>query len=134
MVVSIVCRLAPEAKIPQFWEDFRDACEWVGAKCPGLFHRGRDRPPIALLSYLAAFVELGNGFRLPFVAPGIEAAIGPLRGVLPFPLVRKSLTRPSRVGARIFERDPGYRLIAPALREAPVLPLAKEVMIILGKI
>src|SRR6516162_10236937 len=50
---------------------------------------------------------------IPGIAPGIGSAVGGLRGILPLPLMRKSLASPCRIGASILDRDPRYRLIVP---------------------
>jgi len=81
-----------------------------------------------------AAVGGGNVGGVPIIAPGIKARVGGLRGVLPFPLVRKALAGPGGVGARVFERDPGDRFGVPANGEISVGPIAQEIVIVGGMV
>src|SRR5215472_19265948 len=82
----------------------------------------------------SGLVRRRNGRSIPLVSPRVEAAIGTLRSVLPFPFVRQPFARPSGIGSRIFERNPGYGPIVPASRILPILPVAQEIQIIRGVI
>src|SRR5580658_11273782 len=57
---------------------------------------------------------------VPFLAPRIETSVRSLRGILPFPFVRKALPCPLRVGTRVFLRNPGHWLFVPAFGEISV--------------
>jgi len=71
---------------------------------------------------------------VPIVAPGVEARIGGLRGVLPFPFVREALAGPGGVGTSIFERHPGDGFRVPAGGEIPFRPITQEIVILGGVI
>src|SRR6267378_2860416 len=81
-----------------------------------------------------AAVRGGNVRGVPIVAPRVEARIGGLRGVLPFPFVREALAGPGSVGASIFERDPGDGFRVPAGGEISFRPVAQEIVIVGGVI
>src|ERR1700722_8516805 len=67
----------------------------------------------------------GYSLRFPGISPWIEARrIAALRCVLPFPLVWEPLAGPLGIGTSILQRDPGYRLVGPALRKGAVVPVA----------
>ena len=70
----------------------------------------------------------------PRIAPRIQAAVRALRGVLPLPPVRQALARPGSVGARVFQRHPGDRLVLPAGLRRTVAPVAEEVQRIAWRI
>src|SRR6267378_4857598 len=80
-------------------------------KRTGSFRMSADRIGTA---HRAVLILLRNGGCVPLVAPRIEPAIGALRGVLPFPLVRQALPCPDGVGARILDGHPCNRSIFPA--------------------
>jgi acetyl esterase/lipase len=62
-VVSIDYRLAPETKLPAILEDVQDACHWVRAKWPELFHIDPKR--IAVMGGSAGgYLTLAAGFRV----------------------------------------------------------------------
>ena len=65
------------------------------------------------------FDELRHGGWIGLVAPGVCAAVGALGRVLPFPFVRQALAGPGGIGASVFERNPGDRLVFPAGRVVP---------------
>src|SRR6202022_743606 len=93
MVVEILV-----GPLPDIAGHIHDA-EWTGSEGMGVDGRRA--------SEIAAQVALGDGLVIPVVAPRIQPAIGALRGVLPFPFMREALAGPLRIGAGIFERDPG---------------------------
>src|ERR1700728_3143109 len=61
------------------------------------------------------------------VSPRIAAGIVALRRVLPLPLVWQAFSGPPCILPRVFKRDPGHRLVAPALGIDPSLPIPEEV-------
>ncbi len=75
---------------------------------------------------------LGDGYSriIPRLTPGIDALVGPLCGILPFPFVRQTFSGPCSVGAGVFERDPGDGFVTPSFPISAVLPVAQEVQII----
>src|ERR1035438_789778 len=83
---------------------------------------------------LAAVLGRGHAGVAGGVAPRIHTVVGTLRGVLPFPFVRQALAGPTGVGARVFQRHPGHRLVAPSGGKVPVRPIAQEIMIVDGTI
>src|SRR5271170_7631771 len=78
-----------------------------------------------------AFVCAWNCFGAPRVAPGIDSAIRSLRSILPLPLVGQTFSSPGSVRASVFQRNPGYRFVAPAVGIGSVLPIMQKVQIIL---
>ena len=74
----------------------------------------------------------GLGLTGPQVSPRIHPAVGTLRSVLPLPLVRQAFACPLRVGACIFDRDPGNRLVVPACRVRSIGPVLEKVVIVCG--
>src|SRR5277367_2498075 len=83
-------------------------------------------------SHRARLVSYRHSGFVPLVAPRIELAVRTLGCVLPFPLMRQALSRPVRVGARIFLRDPRHRLVFPSRRIASIFPIAEKIQVILG--
>src|SRR6266481_5540253 len=63
-------------------------------------------------------IRFRNGGRVPLVAPGIDAAIGALRRILPLPFVRQTLLYPGGVSSRILECNPSNGPIIPARRKS----------------
>src|SRR3569833_1575031 len=57
------------------------------------------------------------------LAPGVDATIAALSGVLPFPLVGQALARPASIVARIFKRYPGHGLVSCSVRKRAVYPI-----------
>src|SRR4029453_5073832 len=82
----------------------------------------------------AALVGSRNSFSLPWVSPGIGPAIGTVRGVLPFPFMRKALPRPCRVSTSIFDRNPRNWFVVPTIRIFSVLPVTQEIQFVLWTI
>src|SRR5271157_5756319 len=82
----------------------------------------------------SVFVHGWNCVGIPRVAPGICTSIRPLGRILPLPLVRQTLPRPSRVGARILQRHPRNRPIVPTRGVDAILPVAEEIQIVLRMI
>src|SRR5882762_6560473 len=74
------------------------------------------------------------GSRIPCVSPRVSAVVQSLSRVLPFPLVRKPLPSPRRIGASVFQRHPRHGLRTPTIRISTVLPVAQKVMVVLGMI
>src|SRR5271163_2026751 len=98
--------------------------EWT---CPS-----RVRIDVVRLRQFASLVWIWNVRRVPEITPWIDAVlIAALGRVLPLPIVWQPFSRPPRIGARIFESDPGHRLISPSLRICAILPILQKVLIIL---
>src|SRR2546425_3970792 len=72
----------------------------------------------------------GYGGCVPLLSPGIKASVISLGRILPLPFVREPLARPAGIGARIFERYPGNRIVRPAVRKATILPILQEAVIL----
>lgn len=68
---------------------------------------------------------------IPLVAPGVRSSVGTLGRILPFPLMRKPLTSPFRVGTSVVERNPCNRLVCGACWECPIGPIFQEVVSVL---
>src|SRR5580704_5514477 len=82
----------------------------------------------------AALVPTGDRRSIPLVSPRIQAAVGACGGVLPLPFVWQALARPGGVDARIFERNPGDRLVCRTRGVGAIPPVAQEIQVILGLI
>src|SRR5882757_6129675 len=78
----------------------------------------------------ARVIHRRHGTGIPVWSPGIGPAIAPLGCILPLPDMRQPLPSPSGVSARILNRDPGHRLVAPTIGEGSVAPIAEEVVLI----
>src|ERR1700733_2082714 len=85
-------------------------------------------------AHCAALVWRRNCGGIPGVSPWVDASIRPLGCILPLPFVRQTLSGPARIGARIFKRHPGHRLVIPTRGISPIAPLAEKVQIILGTV
>src|SRR5580698_7404707 len=72
---------------------------------------------------VAAFVWLRNSRVVPLISPRIQALVFPLGRILPLPFVRQPFAGPLRIGARVFQRYPGYWFILPASVRPAVLPI-----------
>jgi len=81
-----------------------------------------------------AMIGSRNVRGIPFTAPGIDARVGGLRGVLPLPFMRKAFPGPGGVGTRVFEGNPGDRFVVPARGEIAVRPVAQKIVIIGGMV
>src|SRR5262249_41575769 len=68
--------------------------------------------------------------RAPFRTPRVEPSVNRLGRVLPFPFMRQALACPGSIGTGVFHRDPGHRLVCPAIRITSALPVPQEVMVI----
>src|ERR1700678_2021755 len=81
-------------------------------------------------SHGARLVRQRHGAVVPLVTPRIEASIGALGCVLPFPFGWEALSSPTRIGPRVFLGDPGHRFVPPFTGIGSVLPVAKKIQII----
>src|ERR1700729_3993756 len=80
------------------------------------------------LRYRTPFRRYRYSVGFPAISPWIDPRrIATLRRILPLPLMREPLAGPLGIGPSIFERDPGYRLVSPALRKGAVSPVAEKV-------
>src|SRR5436309_14652200 len=85
-------------------------------------------------AHCAVLTRFSNRGCIPLVAPGIDAAIGALRGVLPLPFVRQALSDPRGVAARVLDGHPGHRPMVPACGEGTVFPIAQTVQVGMGMV
>src|SRR5579872_560644 len=85
-------------------------------------------------AHRARSVRNRHRLRFPIVAPRIESLVCSLCGILPFPLMRQALSRPSSISSRVFEGNPNHGLVVPACGVVSVRPVPEEVKIVLGMI
>src|ERR1035437_3390040 len=71
---------------------------------------------------IAALVRRRHDCGVRFIAPGEQAPVGPLGGVLPFPFVWQAFPSPMSIGTGIFKADPSDGLVAPAGGKGSISP------------
>src|SRR5215469_16181509 len=101
----IVAAAAQDAGARVFVHDLFCPLPDISCHVHGSERTGALRVPVHRIwpTQAAAFVGNGNRISIPFVAPGIEAAVRTLRRILPLPLMRQALSDPGGIRASVFE-------------------------------
>src|SRR5580658_395315 len=68
-------------------------------------------------AHIPAAIGRRQRLRVPFISPRIKSRRVPLRGFLPLPIMRQTLSGPGGVGAGVFNRYPSDWLVAGARRK-----------------